>query len=457
MTNTCPAWRRLFYWFITRVYFARITILNPERRPRKGPVLYLGLHRNGAVDGFVYNQALGGPTFLISTQLTKSWFARLFFTGIEVTRSKDEGDRAGNELALQACVELLHRGGALFVFPEGTSSLGPRHLPFKTGALWLILDYLEKHGPGLNVVPVGIHYECPWAFRAKVEVVLGDPLDLRSIGVSAKKDFSEFDPASGPGVAAASSTARVETGHAVAAKPASEVTLTKLRALKRMAQAGLEAVGINVVSAEYQTEIQKLAYVSTLATPRSCFASLKALERDIPKPILDDGKALEAQLASCRLWLHQGVPLVPMGSILLYILALLISAPLVLAAGILNAPALMAGYWAGKRFPDDLNVVSLWKILVGLPVFILWAGVVCALCACTAKTLWLFSYVALTWIGLHLYYRVKKLAVAVHNGLLYPKLRPAMLRFREIVLSNMPSAPLEIPRNGGQRKGREIE
>src|ERR1041385_6496227 len=34
-------------------------------------------------------------------------------------------------------------GGELFVFPEGTSSLGPRHLPFKAGGAQLALDCLE--------------------------------------------------------------------------------------------------------------------------------------------------------------------------------------------------------------------------------------------------------------------------------------------------------------------------
>ncbi len=178
MNAISALWRPLFYWLITRIYFARITVLNGHRRPRTGPVLYLGLHRNGAVDGFVYHSALDGPVFMISTQLRRNWFARLFFTGIAVTRTQDEGDRAGNEQALQECLGHLHAGGSLFVFPEGTSTLGPRHLPFKTGALWLILEYLEHPGPPLQVIPVGIHYECPWAFRAKVEVVLGEPLDL---------------------------------------------------------------------------------------------------------------------------------------------------------------------------------------------------------------------------------------------------------------------------------------
>ena len=80
-------WYNCFLRFITRVYFARLTLVHPERLPKAGqPVLFVGLHRNGAVDGFVYHRLLGVPVFLISTQLTRSWFARLFFHGIAVTR-----------------------------------------------------------------------------------------------------------------------------------------------------------------------------------------------------------------------------------------------------------------------------------------------------------------------------------------------------------------------------------
>ena len=251
-------WYRWFFRFITRAYFARLTLLHPERRPQTGqPILYLGLHRNGAVDGFVYYRLLNAPTFLISTQLTRSWFARLFFHGIALARRKDEGDRHENEMALGRCVEHLRAGGKLFVFPEGTSSLGPRHLPFKSGAAWLVLDYLERPGPPLQVIPVGIHYECPWAFRSKVEVVLGKPVAI------------EF----------ASGSSR----------------LGRLKELKRRIECGLEEVGVNVESAEQQDKIQRLAYAATLATKRSYFESLKALEGGVPQVVEEAETSLEAE------------------------------------------------------------------------------------------------------------------------------------------------------------------
>jgi len=51
-------WYRWCHWLCARLYFERITVLHPERLPENGPVLYVGLHRNGAVDGFIYRQVL---------------------------------------------------------------------------------------------------------------------------------------------------------------------------------------------------------------------------------------------------------------------------------------------------------------------------------------------------------------------------------------------------------------
>jgi 1-acyl-sn-glycerol-3-phosphate acyltransferase len=394
-------WYRYFFRLITGVYFARLTLLYPERRPQKGqPILYLGLHRNGAVDGFVYHRLLNAPTFLISTQLTRSWFARLFFHGIAVARRKDEGDRQENEAALGHCVEHLRTGGALFVFPEGTSSLGPRHLPFKSGAAWLILDYLETPGPPLQVIPVGIHYECPWAFRSKVEVVLG------------KSISTEFAPGG--------------------------TRLARLKELKRRIECGLEVVGINVESAEQQDKIQRLAYAATLATPRSYFRSLKSLEGGVPKAIEEAQTSLGAEREASRLLFHQGVPLVPMSPIWIYALALLACAPIVAGALVLNLPPFLAGWFAGRKFPDDRNVISLWRILVGIPAFAFWAAAVCLVLLLQGKPLWLGLYVVATWLGLQLYYRVKKLAAAVHNGIRCPQLKPRLLAFRQTVLNALP-------------------
>jgi 1-acyl-sn-glycerol-3-phosphate acyltransferase len=44
-------WYHAWHWLCARIYFERITVLHPERLLKDGPVLYVGLHRNGAVTG----------------------------------------------------------------------------------------------------------------------------------------------------------------------------------------------------------------------------------------------------------------------------------------------------------------------------------------------------------------------------------------------------------------------
>src|SRR5262245_49559470 len=134
------AWYLGFRRFCNAVYFARVEVLHPERLPQSGAALYVGTHRNGAVDGFIYHAICPRSVFMISAQLRRSLIGRLFFDGIEVVRAKDraKSDDQTNAPAMQQCLELLRSGGELFIFPEGTSSLGPRHLPFQSGAARLL-------------------------------------------------------------------------------------------------------------------------------------------------------------------------------------------------------------------------------------------------------------------------------------------------------------------------------
>jgi len=337
---------------------------------------------------------------MISTQLRKNILAKLFFNGIEISRTKDKGNRSFNDAALHRCLDLLQRGGALFIFPEGTSSLGPQHLPFKNGAAWLLLNYLESVGPLLQVVPVGIHYSCPEAFQSKVEVVIGR---------------------------------RIST-----ALPDEASRLERLRILKGRVHAAMEEVGINVSSEEYQTLIRRFASAATMGTGRSYFRSLKAMECAIPDSILQKWSPFARDLAGKKLWFYQGLPLFPMNSILLSALALIVTGVLVSSAVVVNLPAFTAGWFAGKKLADDRNVISLWKILVGVPCFALWTAILLVTLISLGKFSWLAAYAAVTWLGLKCYGSFKKICVAVHNTLRHRELRPRMIEFYNTVVQSIP-------------------
>jgi len=382
---------RLCRW----LYYSRVSVLGREHIPAGGPVLFVALHRNGAVDGCVYASVLPQAVFMISTQLRRSLPGRVFFTGVEVVRDKDAGDPARNERAMAECLALLSGGGQLFVMPEGTSSLGPAHLPFHRGAARIAAAALDGRVP-LSIVPLGIHYERAWAFRSRVEVVVGPAAETRLDAGLPEDD-------------------RVALLH------------------QRIVQA-LEGVGVQFASTEQQAQSECVAYVSTLATERSYFSSLKRLERGIPGSLRAAAVELEARVGRRRLLRHQGVPLVPMGPLALYAALLVLLTPFVVAAAALNVLPLAAASWAGWRFPDDRNVIALWRLLVGLPALVIWLIAVGVVAGVLAEWRLLAGYALLSLVGTLAWYRYKKLGVATLNGLAHPGLRAPMLAFRAAVL-----------------------
>lgn len=380
-------WHRFFVRFCGRFYFSACTVRGREHVPAGGPLLWLALHRNGAVDGFAYAAGLRRPlVFLISTQLRKNFLARIFFDGIAVARNASEGGREANRAALAECGALLRGGGELFIFPEGTSSLGPRHLPFKGGAAQIVLDWLEREGaPPLAVVPLGVHYDCPWAFRSRVEVSVGPAVGLTL--------------------------------------PAEGAQLGRLREIKRRMTEALEGVGTNFTDALAQREAESLATLAALACGHSRFAILKACEGGSLGPALAAWRMLDAAAEFNRGRRYHGVPLVPVGATLGHAVAFALLGPLVAAGIALNVLPWCVAAWAAQKFPDDTNVISLWKILAGLPVLSLWIAAFTLALAASGAWCGLAIYAVLTGVAWAGYDQAKRLGVLTFNGWFHRELR----------------------------------
>jgi 1-acyl-sn-glycerol-3-phosphate acyltransferase len=388
-------WHPLFHGFIRHLYFSRITVTGRHHLPAAGPLMVLCLHRNGAVDAFVDRAAVAGMTFMVKAGLRRGLMGRLFFDGVEVTRSSDGAQPGDNLEALETCVQHLCDGRRLGIFPEGTSQLGPRHLPFKSGAARIALRYLEAGKP-LNVVALGLHYECAWAFRSRVEVVIGPPLTL----------------ASG----------------------------SRLGEIKELFTRALEEVGFNVPDGEWQDLAQQFAYIATLGTGRRYFDALKSFERRLPAEAVAAWQKLEEKARGRRLLRHQGVPLFPLRMPAAYLALTALLALPVLAGALLNLPPLAVARWAGQRFPDDTNVIALWRILTGMPLLLLWAAAWISTAAALGSGEMLVAYLVLSGLAVSGWYRFKKLAVLAWNGTFHPDLREDALAVRHAVL-----AALETP------------
>ena len=380
-------WYHFLYTLMARIYYRRIRAIGREHLPSGGPVLYAMLHRNGAIDGMIHHVVFPRGTFLISTQLNRSLFGRLFFTGIPVARETDEGDRRDNTASLERCVEQLTAGGELAIFPEGTSDLGPRHLPFKPG-IAVILSRALSAGAPVTVIPVGLFYQQPERFRSDVTVVVGAPVDTSLAPALDKQE-------------------RVEI------------------LMQRITQA-LEALGVNVETGEDLTRIERLAALASDGDEKRYYSTLKNLERNpLPAPIHDEWQNVEQAIDRDEIATAYGAPVFSKRGALWSLAWLMIQAPLTGAAMIANLPPLAAGWWAGRRFADARNTIALWRMLIGFPVLCLWFLIVVGIALALGRPLVLAGYVILSAAGLILFPELVERWARLRNQLRAQAVRPA--------------------------------
>jgi 1-acyl-sn-glycerol-3-phosphate acyltransferase len=168
--------------FVLSVFFRRVEILGTERIPATGPLIVVANHQNGLVDPVLVLAHLGRPVRL----LAKSTLWKIpvlsslldLAAAIPVHRREDRGSDPGANLETFArCHELLAKGGALAIFPEGTSHDRPALQPLKSGAARIALEAEARFGPlGLRILPVGLLFEEKTAFRSRALVVVGEPI-----------------------------------------------------------------------------------------------------------------------------------------------------------------------------------------------------------------------------------------------------------------------------------------
>ena len=167
------------------LYYRRVHIIGTPCRDR--PTLYLLSHRNGAIDGIVYQKALGDTPSLISIQLLRGPL-RLLFDGIPVVRDKDraryriKADAVAAPVA--AAIAQLRAGGSLALYPEGTSAWEPHPLPYHSG-MAVIAAKLLAAGVDFVVQPAAAYYSKPDGFRSRVSLIFGAPFVPQGESVAA--------------------------------------------------------------------------------------------------------------------------------------------------------------------------------------------------------------------------------------------------------------------------------
>lgn len=166
-------------------HFRKIVIHGKENIP-KAPVIFAANHQNALLDALLivcFNPSR--TNFVARADIFKKPIIRWLlstFNMIPIYRIRDGWQSLGeNEKTFDACDKVFSRGESLVIFPEGNHGSARRLRPLSKGFARIAFHHLEKDFSNpVYVVPVGINYTQPMAFRSSVSVYFGEPLDARA-------------------------------------------------------------------------------------------------------------------------------------------------------------------------------------------------------------------------------------------------------------------------------------
>jgi 1-acyl-sn-glycerol-3-phosphate acyltransferase len=163
------------------VYFRRIESFHPERAPAAGPVLFVSNHPGSLTDAFIIGTLVARPvSFVATVKLFRlrpvAWLLRQ--CGVIPVNRRSDDPKAMHTVAdtFKACFEVLERGGAVGIFPEGVTYDDARLREVKAGAARIALELEERHDGalGLRISPVGLTYAAKERYRSDVLVHFGE-------------------------------------------------------------------------------------------------------------------------------------------------------------------------------------------------------------------------------------------------------------------------------------------
>lgn len=174
---------RLLMKITGRVFFRSITIRNKELIPAKGPLMVLANHPSTFMDPIVIATMLEREVyFLAKGELFKGSIAKWLFGKINmipVYRKQDDPNQMSkNQETFDKCYEHLEKGGAILMFPEGTSITERKLRPIKTGAARIVLGAEARNDFKLNaqIVTIGLNYANPHKFNRDLFINIEAPI-----------------------------------------------------------------------------------------------------------------------------------------------------------------------------------------------------------------------------------------------------------------------------------------
>lgn len=178
-----------------RLFFRRIETVNVENVPREEALIFVMNHPNGLIDPALVFVALPRKiSFLAKSTLFRLPVISFLLKTVEALplyRRVDAGeDISKNQQTFEVCQNLLQKGGAIALFPEGVSHNSPKLLPIKTGAARIALGAISVNQGekpiDLKIVPVGLFYTSKTTFRSEALLHFGEPFAVLPVELDEK-------------------------------------------------------------------------------------------------------------------------------------------------------------------------------------------------------------------------------------------------------------------------------
>lgn len=405
---------RFFIWLVDKAYFRKIVlipyvanpcdILSTRAIPLEKNRSYLALlsHRNGALDGWVYAKFLHRFVFMMARQLHRIWWLRVIFPGIAITRAKDNPTHYihSNLSALKDCMKVLvgntetKQPQVLCVFPEGSSALLHKHLPFEQGAAWLAKMTLKSNTPPL-IMPMSIFYDNPSAMGGRAFVVYTKAFELPT-------------------------HADIDTLHTLFSTQLEHILLEYETPQNQQIAHFIAALlsGLDSNDTSYYTILRHIKHIEI--HNQATFATLQ-------QNVINYQHSPYAN----KIKNYKKAPIYPKNT-LRSLGIVSICMPLVCFSFILNSMPLLCGYLAGLLGAKEEHTISLWRIIIGYGVGFLWWGAI--ILSSLISTIY-FCDISLTFgilildittlmislLGLRIYGVLKQHSIALFNRICFPR------------------------------------
>lgn len=163
-------------------YFKQIRINGAKNVPKNKPILLLSNHQNALLDALLIATKSGRFSyFLTRAAVFKKPFVSKILKSLQmlpVYRIRDGwGNITNNNAIFETCTQLLNRGEAIVIFPEGSHNLKRTVRPLSKGFTRIVFDALEKYPEtDLQLIPVGLNFENAEKFPDATSLYFGDSI-----------------------------------------------------------------------------------------------------------------------------------------------------------------------------------------------------------------------------------------------------------------------------------------